>query len=206
MSLTKLYQLESNRMLSQTVISALAPEISVSWQILVLGSMLGAISQTEAEYYAHPRNLFWDCVETAFQIDWNAPYQARLALLNDAHIGLWDVLASCSRKASSDATIRDAKYNDFVNLLSAYPQINRICLNGRAAFDYWRRLVIPSFSDELAKDLLADFEIIGLPPTSTAHVALSPAAKIDAWRAALSKGWSRIWAGDFQVYQVILQH
>ena len=101
--------------------------------------------------------------------------------------GLWNVLASCSRKASSYATIRDAKCNDFVKLLSVYPQISQICLNGRAAFDYWRRLVIPSFSDEQAKDLLADVEIIGLPSTSPAHAALSPAAKIDAWRATLSK-------------------
>ena len=105
MLLMKLYQLERNRMLRQTVISALAPKISVSCQILVLGSMPGATSQKDAEYYAHPRNLFWDCVETAFHIDRNAPYQARLAALNDAHIGLWDVLASCSPKASSDATI-----------------------------------------------------------------------------------------------------
>ena len=174
-------------MLRQTVISALAPEISVSCQILVLGSMPGVISQKEAEYYAHPRNLFWDCVETAFQIDLNAPYQARLAVLNDTHIGLWDVLASCSRKASSDATIRDAKCNGFVKLLSAYPQINRICLNGRTSFDYWRWLVIPSFTDEIDKELLADVEIIGMPSTSLAHAALSPAVKIDAWCAALNK-------------------
>ena len=132
--------------------------------------------------------MFWGCVEIAFQIGRNAPYQARLAASNDAHIGLWDVLASCSRKASSDATIRDAKFNDFVKLLSPCPQINRICLNGRAAFDYWRRLVIQSFSNELAKDLLADVEIIGLLSTSPAHAALSPTSKIDAWCAALSKG------------------
>ena len=142
-------------MLRHTVISALAPKISVSCQILVLGSMPGATSKKEAEYYAH--------------------------------IGLWDVLASCSRKASSDATIRDAKCNDFVKLLSAYPKIDRICLNGRTAFDYWRRLVIPSFADEIDKELLADVEIIGLPSTSPAHAALSPAAKINAWCAALSK-------------------
>ena len=187
-------------MLRQTVISALAPEISVSCQILVLGSMPGAISQKEAEYYAHPRNSFWDCVETAFQIDRNAPYQARLAALNDAHIGLWDVLASCSRKASSDATIRDAKCNDFVKLLSAYPQINRICLNGRTAFDYWRRLVMPSFSGKIAKNLLADVEIIGLPSTSSAHAAISPAVKIDGWCAALRKNCSGILIGGFEIY------
>ena len=172
-------------MSSQNFISALPPEISVSCQILVLGSMPGAISQKEAEYYAHPRNLFWDCVETACHIDRNAPYRARLAALNDAHIGLWDVLASCSRKASSDATIRDAKCNNFIKLLLAYPRINRICLNGRIAFDYWRRLVIPCFADELDKELLADIEIISLPSTSPAHAKLSPAVKIDVWCAAL---------------------
>ena len=130
----------------------------------------------------------------------------RPAVLNDAHIGLWDVLASCSRKASSDVTIRDAKCNDFVKLLSAYPQINRICLNGRTAFDYWRRLIITSFADEIDKELLADVEIIGLPSTSPAHAALSPVAKIDAWCASLSKRWSGIWTGDFQIYQAILKH
>ena len=33
----------------------------------------------------------------------------------------------------------------------------------------------------------ADVEIIGLPSTSPAHAALSPAVKLDAWCAALSK-------------------
>ena len=96
----KFYQLEGAHMLRQPIISALAPAISVSCKILVLGSMPGAISQKEAEYYAHPWNLFWDCVEITFQIDRNAPYQARLAALSDAYIGVWDVLASCNRKAS----------------------------------------------------------------------------------------------------------
>ena len=56
-------------MLRQTVISALASAIRVSCQILVFGSMPGIISQKEAEYYAHSRNLFWDCVEIKFHID-----------------------------------------------------------------------------------------------------------------------------------------
>ena len=107
--------------------------------------------------------------------------------LNDTHIGLWDVLAPCSRKASLDATIRDAKCNNFVKLLLAYPQINRIFLNGGAAFYYWRRLVAPSFANKLGKELLADVEIIGLLSISPAHAPPSPAAKIDAWCAALSK-------------------
>jgi double-stranded uracil-DNA glycosylase len=88
-------------MLRQTAISALASKIDVSHQILVLGCMPRAISQKEAEYYAHPKNLFWDCVETAFYIDQNAPYQARLAVLNDAYIGLWE----CSGIMQSQGTI-----------------------------------------------------------------------------------------------------
>ena len=62
-----------------------------------------------------------DFVETTFQIDRNAPYLVRLAALNDAHIGLWDVLASCSRKASSDAIIRDAKCNNFLKYCQPIP-------------------------------------------------------------------------------------
>ena len=107
--------------------------------------------------------------------------------LNDAHIGLWDVLASCSRKVSSDATICFSKCNNFLQLLSAYPQINQICLNGRAAFYYLRDMIVPSFADKLDKELLAYVEIIDLPSTSPAHAALLSAAKIDAWCAALSK-------------------
>ena len=48
MLLTKLYQLEGNRILRQTVISAFVHEIIVSCQILVLGSMPGVISLKEA--------------------------------------------------------------------------------------------------------------------------------------------------------------
>jgi hypothetical protein len=44
----------------------------------------------------------------------------------------------------------------------------------------WRRLALPFFADELGKELLADFEIIGLALTSHAHAALSPSVKIDA--------------------------
>ena len=66
MLLMKRHQLEGNRMFRQTFISALAPKIRVFCQILVLGNMLGAMSQKEVEYYAHLRNLFWDSVERAF--------------------------------------------------------------------------------------------------------------------------------------------
>lgn len=100
---------------------------------------------------------------------------------------LWDVLVSCSHKASPNAKIRDAKCNNFLKPLTSYLQINRICLNGRTAFDYWRCLVMPSFAVKLEKESLADAEIIGLPSTSPAHAALSPAVKIDSWCAALSK-------------------
>ena len=64
----KFHQLEGNQMLRQTVIYALAPTIDTSCQILVLGSMPGAISQKEAEYYAHPRNLFWILLRPRFRL------------------------------------------------------------------------------------------------------------------------------------------
>ena len=169
----------------QNLNAALAPQMGASCRILVLGSMPGTASLRAAEYYAHPRNLFWDCIETAFQIDRKAPYQTRLAALHKVNVGLWDVLATCSREASSDATIRDAQCNDFAQLLQNWPDIKKICLNGRAAADHWRRLIKPSFANASATKALNAVEIISLPSTSPANAAMARAAKIAAWRSAL---------------------
>ena len=59
---------------------------------------------------------------------------------------------------------------------------------------------MPSFSDKIAKNLLADVEIIGLPSTSPAHAAISLAVKIDGWCAALRKNCSGILIGGFEIY------
>ena len=189
----------------QTLASGLDPQIGEQCRILVLGSMPGTLSLRAVEYYANPRNLFWDCVETAFGIDRDLSYQTRLSALYRVNVGLWDVLATCSRHASSDATIRGAQCNDFVHLLKTQPQIERICLNGSTAFNYWRRLVMPSFGDAppniglgintglgINAGLgintgLGEIEIIHLPSTSPANAGMARAVKIDAWCAALTR-------------------
>ena len=177
----------------QTLARGLDPQIGQHCRILVLGSMPGTVSLRAAEYYAHPRNLFWDSVETAFGIDQELPYRVRISGLHGVNVGLWDVLTNCSRHASSDTTIRDAQCNDFVQLLKTQLQINRICLNGSAAFNHWQRLVMPSFSDAGANTnlgantTLGEIEIIRLPSTSPANAAMARAVKMKAWCAALTR-------------------
>ena len=39
-----------------------APIIDGNTRILVIGTMPGAVSLERQEYYAHERNLFWNCL------------------------------------------------------------------------------------------------------------------------------------------------
>jgi len=72
-------------------VGSFAAIIDSATHSLVLGSMPGVASLHAAEYYAHPRNLFWPFLG----LDPKLVYLTRLAALRARGIGLWDVLATC---------------------------------------------------------------------------------------------------------------
>jgi hypoxanthine-DNA glycosylase len=152
--------------------------------VLILGSMPGAASLAAGEYYAHPRNTFWDLMGELAGAHRSVPYAQRLQRLLDARIALWDVMASCERHNSLDADIEEDSIvpNDFAAFFDAHPQIGCVLFNGAKAEQSFRRYVLPTLSRPL--------HLQRLPSTSPAHAGLRPADKLKAWRQALARSTS----------------
>jgi TDG/mug DNA glycosylase family protein len=151
-------------------------------RILILGSMPGAASLDAHQYYAHPRNQFWNLLEDICGVARALSYEARLQMLREHHLALWDVLHSCIRPGSLDAAIEHAtaEPNDLMGLLRSTPSIRSICCNGGTAHASLRR----SFGQVLLQEL-PQIEIQQLPSTSPANASWSYARKLTAWSRAL---------------------
>lgn len=150
-------------------------------KVLILGSMPGEESLRQQQYYAHPRNLFWDFMGELFGAGRELPYTKRLEILRKHGVALWDVAHSCRRKGSLDSDITEVEANDFHELFSEAPKIHTVFFNGQAASALFRKLVLPSLKYEP--------ELVTLPSTSPANASISVEKKRAAWRqvrAALS--------------------
>jgi len=150
------------------------PVIDERAEVLILGSFPSALSLTAHQYYANPRNAFWQISSELFGFDAHAPYETRLAALQSHGVALWDVLRACRRIGSADSAIdpKSLVVNDFAELFAHYPTITRVYFNGAKAAELYRRLAPHS-------DLV---HYQRLPSTSPAHV-MRPGAKLAAWQA-----------------------
>jgi TDG/mug DNA glycosylase family protein len=153
--------------------SSFPPVVASDTRLLILGSLPGVRSLAERRYYAHPRNLFWRLMGGVVGHDLESlAYEERLAALLAAKVGLWDTVASASRRGSLDAALRDAEYNRLVELAASLPQLRAVGFNGKTA----ARIGMP----QLACSGLA---LIPLPSSSPAYAAMPLAAKEKLWSA-----------------------
>ena len=151
-------------------------------RILVLGSMPSAASLAARQYYAYRHNQFWRVAGELCGFEPDAPYEERRAGLRRCRIALWDVIESCVRPGSLDASIRDdsLRVNDFAAFFAAHRGIRRVCFNGHKAESAWRRHVLPSLPQSLI------FEYRLLPSTSPAHAGMGYRSKLRVWRSAIA--------------------
>lgn len=111
-------------------------------RLFILGSLPGDASLAAKRYYAHPRNQFWQLVGLAIGADLQSiAYEARLKLLTERWIGLWDVVAQAERRGSLDQAIRDAGHNRLTDYFAGFPQLQAIAFNGSTAAAIGRRLL-----------------------------------------------------------------
>ena len=149
---------------------------------LVLGSMPGRLSLAAREYYAHPRNQFWALLGELLGAGRDLPYSARLEVLKERGIVLWDVVHSCVREGSLDAAIRWVEANDFRTLFAKYPSLRRVVFNGAAAERLFLRHVLPQLTERCSA-----LELYRLPSTSPAHAGTTYEEKRRAWATALRR-------------------
>lgn len=156
-------------------LTGLPPAITRACRVLILGSFPSAASLAARQYYAHPQNRFWPILGEILGLDLRAlPYGRRIAAVNRAGIGIWDVYGSCLREGSLDSAIRDAEFNDFDSLKRRAPGIARVCMNGATA-------------GRALKHIAAlGYETCVLPSTSPANASQGHAFKLARWREALA--------------------
>ncbi|MFQ5547894.1 MAG: DNA-deoxyinosine glycosylase [Woeseia sp.] len=147
-------------------------------RVLILGSLPSRKSIEAREYYAHPRNAFWQIMGELFAAGRDTPYASRADTLKANRIAVWDVLAQSVRSGSmdSDIEVRTAKANDFVSFLHAYRGIRLICFNGQKAARMFDDLVLSG-----RPDLPAGLRYETLPSTSPAYASMAFDDKLRKW-------------------------
>ncbi len=162
------------------LLTGLPPRVGENCRVLVLGSMPSVASLDAANYYAHPRNRFWPLMGEVFGLDASRDYEARIAALNAAGIGVWDVIGQCRRRGSLDADIEPGSIvaNDVPALLVRHPSVRVIGLNGGTATQLFRKYMQP----QLSAPMLAQLRIHALPSTSPANAGFGLPRLVDRWR------------------------
>ena len=111
-------------------------------RLFVLGSLPGDASLAARRYYAHPTNQFWRLLGSAIGEELQPlSYENRLEVLAEQRVGLWDVIASATRRGSLDQAIREAEHNQIAHLLTDYPELRAIAFNGSASAALGRKLI-----------------------------------------------------------------
>ena len=132
-----------NRSLADTTLTGLPPLADSGARVLLLGSMPGAVSLHQQQYYAHPRNLFWPIMANLAGFNADLPYTEKTQALINSGAALWDVIGSCQRSGSLDSAIRDEQVNDFAGFFRCHPELAAIGFNGAKAWQSFKRYVLP---------------------------------------------------------------
>ena len=147
-----------------------APVYDENSRILILGSFPSVRSREENFYYGHPQNRFWKLLARLYEAQLPQTVEEKKAFLKKRGIALWDVIASCEIKNSSDQSIKEAVVNDLQEIFKN-ADIHAVFINGKAAFRLYRKYHCR--------------EAYCLPSTSPANAAWTMDKLEQAWSAIL---------------------
>lgn len=120
-------------------LQSFSPIVNEDSKILILGSMPGAQSLEEQQYYANPMNQFWPIIFTLFNEPIEYKYENRVRFVLNKGIAIWDVVATCQREGSLDSNIKKETINNFEKFFLSYPNIKFIAFNGAKALELYKK-------------------------------------------------------------------
>ena len=106
--------------------------INKSSKILILGSFPSVKSREANFFYHHPQNRFWKILANIYNTELPETIIEKKEFLINQHIAVWDVIASCEIKGSSDSSITNVEVNDLKKIIDQ-SQITHIYTNGNLA-------------------------------------------------------------------------
>lgn len=148
-------------------------------EVLILGSFPSVKSREQGFFYGHPRNRFWKVMAAVNGCSEPVTIEEKKEMLLTYHIAIWDVIASCRIKGSSDSSIRDVVANDISGMLEK-SKISHIFANGKTAERLYNKYIYPQ----------TKMPVTALPSTSPANAAWSLERLTDEYRRAIGKGSS----------------
>ena len=156
------------------VVHPLKPNVDENCQILILGSFPSVKSREVHFYYGHKQNRFWKVMAAVCESPIPMTNEEKTNMLLEHHIALWDSIASCVIKGSSDASIRDVVPNDLKGLIQG-TKITKVYCNGKASLKYYNKY-----------QKATGIKAISLPSTSPANAAYSLERLIKIWKETIS--------------------
>lgn len=139
-------------------------------RILILGSFPSVKSREGNFYYGHAQNRFWQLLSRLTKEAVPETIEEKKALLLKHQIAIWDVVAACDIKGSSDSSIRNVIPTDLNKVLRA-ANIEKIIANGDKAYKLYEKYCKQQTGREIVK----------CPSTSPANALFSLEKLEDAW-------------------------
>ena len=158
----------------ETIIHEIDPVFAPDSRILILGSLPSRKSREVNFFYGHPQNRFWRVLAAVLGENTPQTIEEKKTMLLKHRIALWDVIASCEIKGSSDSSIRSTVPND-LSALIAKTQIERVYTVGATAGKLYETLCETS----------TGIKAVVLPSTSPANARFSFEMLKDAYRRAI---------------------
>lgn len=145
-------------------------------RILILGSFPSIKSREGKFFYHHPQNRFWKVLAGILEEPVPDTIPEKKAMLLRHHVAIWDVVASCDIRGSSDASIKNVVPCDLESIIEA-SQIKYIFTNGGTADRLYRKYCYKKTGIEACK----------LPSTSPANAAWSLERLLTAWNIIIAQ-------------------